>query len=562
MTQLVNPETAPDAIVDRELVVQGKHYLFERRGESFFVTYADPYRGGMKMRRELVMMTGSHHMHVFWHESDRAGTPAQLDIVYLIEEDRWIPRDSSFLQPPDHHSGLELGTWNRTCSRCHSTNPRERFNTGAQDWSTRVAEFGIACEACHGEGRGHVLRHADAEVDGSLSISLEDSEKEWGNEIVNPAKLSKQASADVCGQCHSVFTPDYEVVPLKEYEQKGNPFRPGEELDDLGFSKVVRASAAQRESEAFQQWSKMEDVGGAFWADGMPRIAGREYNGLIESACFQHGEMTCLSCHQMHPATGDDKDATPQLTEWRNDQLGSGMAGDDACLQCHSEMGDQIEMHTHHAAGSHGSRCMNCHMPHTTYGLLKTIRSHQISSPSIAESRLTDRANACSLCHLDRGFDWVSGHLHDWYGQEIPERTKSESDVGLSTSALHLLSGDAAQRAVQVAAMGWKPAQEASGTEWMEPYLLLALNDPYDAIRIVAEKSLRTLPNRISEPMDAMAPVGERMEAFNDAIEAIDESLKMEPRPSVLINEEGRFDFLRARAFLERRNHRPIHLRE
>ena len=96
----------------------------------------------------------------------------------------------------------------------------------------------------------------------------------------------------------------------------------------------------------------------------------------------------------------------------------------------------------------------------------------------------------------------------------------------------------------------------------MEPYLLLALNDPSDAIRIVAEKSLRTLPNRISKPMDAMAPVGERMEAFNDAIEAIDESLKIEPRPSVLINEEGRFDFLRAREFLERRNHRPIHLRE
>lgn len=566
MTQVVSVETAPSAIADGEVVVQGKRYLFEQSGDSFFVTYSDPFRGGMTMRRELLMMTGSHHMNVFWHESDRHGTPAQLDIVYLIEEDRWIPRDSSFLQPPDHHAGLELGTWNRTCSRCHSTHPRERFNADAQDWSTRVAEFGIACEACHGEGRGHVLRHANPENDPALSQVLTESENDAVTKsddlIVNPAKLSKQASADVCGQCHSVFTPDYEVVALKDYEQNGNPFRPGDLLNDLGFSKVVRASAAHRESEAFQQWSKMEDVGGAFWADGMPRIAGREYNGLIESACFQHGEMTCLSCHKMHPATGDDKDATPQLTEWRNDQLGSRMAGDDACLQCHSEMGDQIEMHTHHAAGSHGSRCMNCHMPHTTYGLLKTIRSHQISSPSIAESRLTDRANACSLCHLDRGFDWVSGHLHDWYGQEIPERTKSESDVDLSTSALHLLSGDAAQRAVQVAAMGWNPAQEASGTEWMEPYLLLALNDPYDAIRIVAEKSLRTLPNRISKPMDAMAPVGERMEAFNDAIEAIDESLKMEPRPSVLINEEGRFDFLRAREFLERRNHRPIHLRE
>ncbi|KLU01901.1 TPR domain protein [Rhodopirellula islandica] len=559
MTQIIREETAPESIVNKQVVVNGKRYAFERHEDAFFVTYADPFRGGMVLRRELLMMTGSHHMHVFWHASDHLGTPAQLDIVYLIEEERWIPRDSSFLQPPDHHAGLELGTWNRTCSRCHSTHPRERSNEQTLEWDTRVAEFGIACEACHGEGKGHVLRHSNRED--------EDSEESLTTEavtdlVVNPAKLSKRRSADVCGQCHSVFLPDYDVVSLQEYEQTGNPFRPGDRLDEIGFSRVVRATDEHRDSETFQRWSEMEDVGGAFWSDGMPRIAGREYNGLIESACFQQGEMTCLSCHQMHPPEVPGTDRETQLASWRNDQLGQGMAGDDACLQCHAEMGEQIEMHTHHAVDSHGSRCMNCHMPHTTYGLLKTIRSHQISSPSIEQSRVSDRANACSLCHLDRGFHWVANHLHDWYGQPLPDREAPGNEVDLSTSALHLLSGDAAQRAVQVAAMGWAPAQEASGTEWMEPYLLLALNDPYDAIRIVAEKSLRTLPNRVSKPMDAMAPAGQRMHAFNAAIEAIDKSLQMEPKPEVLVDEEGRFDFLRAREFLERRNHQPIHLRE
>ena len=61
MTQVVSVETAPSAIADGEVVVQGKRYLFEQSGDSFFVTYSDPFRGGMTMRRELLLMTGSHH---------------------------------------------------------------------------------------------------------------------------------------------------------------------------------------------------------------------------------------------------------------------------------------------------------------------------------------------------------------------------------------------------------------------------------------------------------------------------------------------------------------------
>ena len=41
----------------------------------------------------------------------------------------------------------------------------------------------------------------------------------------------------------------------------------------------------------------------------------------------------------------------------------------------------KLTAHTHHVDGSSGSNCLNCHMPHTTYGVLKAIRSHEISSP-------------------------------------------------------------------------------------------------------------------------------------------------------------------------------------
>ncbi len=42
--------------------------------------------------------------------------------------------------------------------------------------------------------------------------------------------------------------------------------------------------------------------------------------------------------------------------------------------------------------------------------------------------------------------------------------------------------------------MGWKPAQDASGREWLYPFLIYAMNDPYAAVRFDAWKSLQTLP--------------------------------------------------------------------
>ena len=124
----------------------------------------------------------------------------------------------------------------------------------------------------------------------------------------------------------------------------------------------------------------------SFWADGMIRVSGREFNGLSDSACYQRGELSCLSCHSLHKT---DDDPRP-LVEWADDQLGVGMNGNDACLQCH-ESNRYDSKHTHHQPHSSGSRCYNCHMPHTTYGLLKAIRSHQISSPEIRRASCRER---------------------------------------------------------------------------------------------------------------------------------------------------------------------------
>ncbi len=62
-------------------------------------------------------------------------------------------------------------------------------------------------------------------------------------------------------------------------------------------------------------------------------------------------------------------------------------------------------------------RCYNqCHMPFTTYGLLKAIRSHQVSSPSV-QAKFGKRAGpiACNQCHQDKTLAWTSDYLSRWY---------------------------------------------------------------------------------------------------------------------------------------------------
>src|SRR5688500_10703630 len=169
------------------------------------------------------------------------------------------------------------------------------------------------------------------------------------------------------------------------------------------------------------------------------------------------------------------------------------MDSNEACFQCHSSFRANLEKHTYHKANSSGSLCYNCHMPFTTYGLLKGIRSHQITSPDATVARDTGRPIACAGCHLDKSAEWVAKGLEKWYGHKMPNLTDEEKE--LPASVVMALKGDAGQRALAADAMGWKDAQAASGgATWLSPYLAQLMDDPYPAVRYIAHRSLRTLP--------------------------------------------------------------------
>jgi hypothetical protein len=289
-----------------------------------------------------------------------------------------------------------------------------------------------------------------------------------------------------CGQCHSVWAFN-NMADKIEWNRAGVAFRPGE--TDLRQRFIVQPNTADHaEQKKVIHKTNPHFIGDRFWGDGMIRVTGREMNGTMASPCFKGGEFSCLSCHEMHP--GDLSAAS--LKSWTSDQLKPGAQGDSACLQCHEKLRTNLTAHTHHIADSEGSRCYNCHMPHTTYGLLRGIRSHQVSSPTVAESQQHGRPNACNLCHLDQPLGWTADKLTEWYRQ--PGSVLSPDDREIAAGVRWLLTGDAGQRALVAWGMGWAPAQQASGRDWLYPFLIATLNDPYAAVRFDAWKSLRTLP--------------------------------------------------------------------
>ena len=64
----------------------------------------------------------------------------------------------------------------------------------------------------------------------------------------------------------------------------------------------------------------------------------------------------------------------------------------------------------------------------------------------------------------------------------------------LPASLIWLLKGDAIQRAITSWHFGWAPALSAAGTDWQAPFLIQLLNDPYDQVRFIAHRALRSIP--------------------------------------------------------------------
>lgn len=509
MTQVVNRQTVPPGMDGLDLSYAGKDYHVARQGDDFFVRSkpAGAPASAFDAPRQIVLLTGSHHLQILWLETGEQRTLGQFPLAYMVEEKRWTPVQHTFLVPPDREEALYAkGDWNVSCMNCHVTQGRSRPSAGGK-FDSRAVDFGIACEACHAGGREHIeanrnpLRRFALHLFGGADAT-----------IANPARMTGPESSLVCGQCHSIWV--YKnPADHRTWNESGGKYRPGQKDLDLRWVAQPRGDDHVAERAALNQ-ADAHFFQDQFWPDGMVRVIGRELNAVMASPCYQGRHYSCISCHEMHPTATDPE----SLATWaRTSQKKPGADANHTCTQCHGDKASDAALiaHTHHAAGSEGSNCYNCHMPKTIYGLLKATRSHQISSPSARETAEMGRPNACNLCHLNQTLAWTSDQLSQWYKQPAP--ALSAEDRQIATGVQWVLKGDARQRAIAVLAMGWAPAQQAAGRDWLYPFLIFELNDPYSVVRYGAWKSLQSLPGFGDFQFDYVADDATQKDAVTEA---------------------------------------------
>ncbi len=558
MTQVAQAGSVLGDFGDLSLYFDGREYRLRRQGDQYRVELPDPdlvdramaiaesgdMRGAQefaatipRVHRPITLTTGSHHYQLYWYPNGNGRELYMLPFAYLIEDRRWVPRVSVFLTPPNLREPRKV--WNRDCLPCHSTGGRPLYQPGGHGApDTQLAEAGIACEACHGPSSEHASQNRNP-----LKRYWHYLTKVADRSVTEPRTLGGRGASQVCGQCHSLNT-QHNGESWARALVEGSPYRPGDDLarstyvvhpDTLSRSPLMEEFVEERPG-ILDEW---------FWPDGEIRVVGREYNGLLESPCFTGGEFSCLSCHTIHDGAPDDR-------------LKEGMRGDAACTDCHGGVASAGTDHTHHAPDTAGSRCMNCHLPHTSYGLLKASRSHTVTSPTVSAELSTGRPNACNLCHLDRSLEWSAGWLERWYGIEAPSLTPEQRRLAAAPS--WLLRGDAGLRALAAWHFSWEPALRASGSDWQIPLLAPALNDPYDAVRYIAARSAKLLGGLDEGAYDFLDSPRQRLAAAERALRS------WEPRdgrlPTGLFTDSGAVDLRVVERLTRQRDDRPVYLVE
>ena len=576
MTQVAGPDSVIPSHTGQfdgqVLQSRGRRYQLSRRGDEFWARMVDPdwdrdrrARGiadGSEtpplVDRRIVMTTGSHHQQTYWVASRWGFELLQFPWEFHIEEKLWFPTEDAELR--EESSERYSGHWNSSCIHCHSvaSNPgfleagstRVRSKTADAGFVipgmgrassdtlrpknaaffSEVAELGISCEACHGPAARHVAYHRNP---ARRLVSRFDNDAD--PTIVNPARLDHVSSSQICGRCHALKMPHQKKRLLTERD----PYRPGDDLGKhyrlVGFDDPVHQEMSRQGSHLY-------------WNDGSCRLGGREFLGQVASKCYTQGQMSCLSCHAMH-------DSDP------NDQLAAGMRGDRACLQCHTEyIGSRLTEHTHHAGGSSGSRCYNCHMPHTAYALFTAIRIHRIKSPRVLPVEHAAQPNACNLCHLDRSLAWSSRWMQDWYGHLPAELDAEERE--LAAGVLWMMRGDAALRAIAAWHTGWEPARQASGgAEWAAPLLARLLEDSYSAVRFISWRNLRALPGFHQLKYNFVGPAAQRSAVMNSVLDDWQRTHRDVP-DALPVTDDGRLDVRRLADLWKRRDQRPVEIPE
>jgi predicted CXXCH cytochrome family protein len=264
--------------------------------------------------------------------------------------------------------------WNSNCAFCHMTGFQKRYDIKSDTYHSEWRDMGVSCSQCHGEMPGHEARYAEAAKRPNAP-----------KPSPTPALRTPEQTMHNCAGCHS------------RREELTGSFRPGESYTDH-FRLTLPESPMM------------------YYPDGQIRDEVFVYASFRLSKMGHRG-LTCAHCHDPHSGR-------PLMPA----------ADNTLCLSCHQTgvMNARIIdplAHGHHAGGSKGNSCVECHMSFTTYMRRDPRRDHGFITPDPLLTKELGIPNSCSKCHTDKSVDWAVEWAGRWYGAAMdrPERTRTRT---------------------------------------------------------------------------------------------------------------------------------------
>ena len=486
-------EARPDRAVD-----SNTDPMVDRAVDPAMDRAVDRGMGKVVIDADVTHTVGSHRYQQYLAARAGSGEFFRLPVAWHIGEQRWIHMNGAFLEPEALPGDAEAymrhhNRWNDNCLFCHNTSARPGLNADGE-FATHVGEYGIACEACHGQASLHIQRYANP----LARLWRGGLDHRGGDDtIAHPADLSPQRESAICGRCHGQRIGHDMAAILAN----GDGFVPGTDLSQISRPIFRESSLTGTPPQPFRD---------RFWRDGTPRLSAYEYQGLLLSACYNRGEPGGLGCNHCHDMHGDEPDM----------QLRTGRQAQHACASCHPNY-DRVSPTTNAAIhGGHTSQvtCQDCHMPRITYGLLQGMISHRITNPDPGKwLGHHDQPDACTQCHVDRDRAWAAANLG---GLGFPDRGESGpvADVRESWASrvvLDLLGGDPVQRGLAAHALA-QPSAHGLGDE-QRAALLVALDDGYPALRWMVWRALKQQART-----DAVPRLQRALQAYDPLADAAD----------------------------------------
>lgn len=350
------------------LTLRGRDYRLRIDNGVYYIS--EPTSSGEQQEHRVDYTLGSRRIqHYLTRLSD--GRIVVLPPSWDVTRRQWF--HNMDIVNPEEYDGGAVQVWNKNCFPCHVSGGAKNFKASGNSYDTSWQDFGTSCERCHGPGAKHVDHYRQ-----TPRVPTPDT-------IVLPTRLDAARSTMICAQCHS----------LRDTVSEG--FTAGSNYYDFYLP-------------VLEYGEKVLNNDPSYWADGRPRRFSDDAVGFWQSECFLKGGATCINCHSdVHDPDVDKKAA-----------LHSG--SNQICEQCHSQIGQNLPAHTHHAARSAGSSCVECHMPRTVYSIKAEIRDHSISVPVPENTEQAGIPNACNLCHRDKSARWAAAKVKEWYPENIRQK--------------------------------------------------------------------------------------------------------------------------------------------